>query len=100
MNISLLEQYKSTTLNKLQSDLNLSNVMQVPRVEKVVLNMGVGKALTDKKVLEHAVVDMQAISGQKPIITQARKSIAGFKVREGWNIGCKLHYVTKKCGIF
>jgi large subunit ribosomal protein L5 len=64
--------------------------MEVPKITKITLNMGVGEALNDKKVLEHAVADMEKISGQKPVVTKARKSIAGFKVREGWPIGCKV----------
>jgi large subunit ribosomal protein L5 len=64
--------------------------MQVPRIEKITLNMGVGEALADKKVLEHAASDMAAISGQKPVITKARRSVAGFKIREGYPIGCKV----------
>jgi large subunit ribosomal protein L5 len=64
--------------------------MEVPRITKITLNMGVGEALTDKKVLENAVADMEAISGQKAVVTKARKSVAGFKVREGWPIGCKV----------
>lgn len=66
------------------------SVMQVPRILKITLNMGVGEAVADKKVLNHAVEDMTKISGQKPIVTKARKSIAGFKIREGWPIGCKV----------
>ena len=65
-------------------------VMQVPRLVKITLNMGVGEALTDKKILENAAADMAAISGQKPLITKARKSIADFKIREGYPIGCKV----------
>lgn len=64
--------------------------MEVPRITKITINMGVGEALTDKKVLENAVADMEKIAGQKPVITKARKSVAGFKVREGWPIGCKV----------
>jgi large subunit ribosomal protein L5 len=64
--------------------------MQVPRIEKITLNMGVGEAINDKKVLENAAADMAAISGQKPLITKARKSVAGFKIREGYPIGCKV----------
>ena len=71
-------------------ELNLTNVMQVPRLTKITLNMGVGEAIGDKKTLESAVSDMTLISGQKPVITIARKSIAGFKVREGWPIGVKV----------
>jgi large subunit ribosomal protein L5 len=66
------------------------SVMQIPRLEKVTINMGVGEALADKKVLDHAVADLTKISGQRPIITKARKSVAAFKVREGWPIGCKV----------
>jgi len=67
-----------------------ANIMEVPRITKITLNMGVGEALADKKVLEHALSDMQKIAGQKPVSTLARKSVAGFKVREGWPIGCKV----------
>ena len=66
------------------------SVMQVPRIEKITINMGLGEALGDKKVLEHAVKDMTAISGQKPVVTLARKSIAGFKIRDGYPIGAKV----------
>jgi len=75
---------------KLKEDLGLSNVMQVPRITQITLNMGVGEALNDRKQLEAAVADMQAIAGQKPIITNARRSIAGFKIRDGYPIGCKV----------
>jgi large subunit ribosomal protein L5 len=64
--------------------------MEVPRITKITLNMGVGEALTDKKVLENAMADMEKIAGQKPVVTKAKKSVAGFKVREGWPIGCKV----------
>ncbi|MCB1667731.1 MAG: 50S ribosomal protein L5 [Porticoccaceae bacterium] len=86
----LNEVYKTEIAPKLKDELGLANVMEVPRITKITLNMGVGEALTDKKVLESAVADMTLISGQKPVITRARKSIAGFKVREGWPIGCKV----------
>lgn len=82
--------YKDKVINQLKDELGLSNVMEVPRITKITLNMGVGEATTDKKVLEHAVSDMTKISGQKPIVNKARKSVAGFKVREGWPIGCKV----------
>ena len=82
--------YKNELALKLKEELGLDNVMQVPRITKITLNMGVGGASQDKKILDGAVADMQLISGQKPIITHARKSIAGFKVREGWPIGCKV----------
>jgi large subunit ribosomal protein L5 len=86
----LKELYRDELAPKLKEELGLSNVMEVPRITKVTLNMGVGEALADKKTLENAVNDMTRISGQKPVITKARKSIAGFKVREGWPIGCKV----------
>jgi large subunit ribosomal protein L5 len=87
---TLKEVYKSELAPRLKEELGLQNVMQVPRITKITLNMGVGEALGDKKVLENAVGDMQRIAGQKPIVTKARRSIAGFKVREGWPIGCKV----------
>lgn len=86
----LKELYNSELATKLKEELGLANVMEVPRITKITLNMGVGEALGDKKALENAVADMTAISGQKPVVTVARKSIAGFKVREGWPIGCKV----------
>ena len=86
----LQEFYKDKVVNQLKEELGFDSVMEVPRITKITLNMGVGEALADKKVLDHAVSDMIKISGQKPIVTLARKSIAGFKVREGWPIGCKV----------
>ena len=86
----LNEVYKTEIAPKLKEELGLENVMEIPRITKITLNMGVGEALADKKVLENAVADMMLISGQKPVITRARKSIAGFKVRQGWPIGCKV----------
>jgi large subunit ribosomal protein L5 len=87
---TLKERYKSEIVPQLQKELGLANVMQVPRVTKITLNMGVGEAIGDKKVLENAVADMEKIAGQKAVVTKARKSIAGFKVRDGWPIGCKV----------
>ena len=87
---SLKEIYNNEIAPKLMTELSLTNVMQVPRLTKITLNMGVGEAIGDKKTLESAVSDMTLISGQKPVITKARKSIAGFKVREGWPIGVKV----------
>src|SRR5690606_35421296 len=86
----LKEIYKTEIAPKLQAELGLNNVMEIPRITKITLNMGVGVALADKKILENAVNEMTLISGQKPVITKARKSVAGFKVREGWPIGCKV----------
>jgi large subunit ribosomal protein L5 len=87
---TLKDKYKNELIPQLKEQLGLANVMEVPRVTKITLNMGVGEALGDKKVLEHAVADMEKISGQKVVVTKARKSIAGFKVRDGWPIGCKV----------
>ena len=86
----LKDLYNDELRAKLKEELGLSNVMEVPKITKITLNMGVGEALADKKVLEHAVSNLEQIAGQKPVITKARKSIAGFKVREGWPIGCKV----------
>ncbi len=82
--------YKSEIAAKLQAELGLDNPMEVPRITKITLNMGVGEAIADKKILENAVNDLTLISGQKPVITKARKSVAGFKIRDGWPIGCKV----------
>ena len=86
----LHEVYKDKVVAELQEKFGFSSVMQVPQIEKITLNMGVGEALADKKILENAVADLEAISGQKPLITKARKSVAGFKIREGYPIGCKV----------
>ena len=86
----LQEIYKDKLMKQIQDELGCKNVMEVPRITKITLNMGVGEAVGDKKILDHAVNDMTAICGQKPIITYARKSEAGFKIREGWPIGCKV----------
>ena len=87
---TLKDKYKNEIVTQLKEQLGLANVMEVPRVTKITLNMGVGEALGDKKVLENAVADMEKISGQKVVVTKARKSIAAFKVRDGWPIGCKV----------
>src|SRR5690554_327697 len=86
----LKDLYKNEVIAKLQEELGYKNVMEVPRITKITLNMGVGEAIGDKKILDHAVSDMVAISGQKVVITKARNSVAGFKIREGWPIGCKV----------
>ncbi len=89
--MSRLQQiYKEHIIPELIREFGYTSVMQVPRIEKITLNMGVGEAITDKKILQNAADDMQKISGQKPVITFARKSIAGFKIREGMPIGCKV----------
>ena len=74
----------------LQKDLGLKSIMAVPRLEKITLNMGLGEAVGDKKIIEHAIADLEKITGQRPVVTRARKSIAGFKIRDGWPIGCKV----------
>ena len=81
--------YKEEVVPKLMQKFGYQNVMQVPRLTKITLNMGVGEAVGNKKVLENAVDDMAKISGQKPIVTKARVSVASFKIRDGWPIGCK-----------
>jgi len=86
----LQEQYKSTVIKSLVDKFSYKSVMEVPRITKITLNMGVGDAIADKKVMEHAVSDMEKISGQKVVVNKARKSVAGFKVREGYPIGCKV----------
>jgi large subunit ribosomal protein L5 len=86
----LQEKYQKEIVPKLMERLELKNVMAVPRITKITLNMGVGEALADRKVLEHAMNDMTRISGQKPVPCKARKSVAAFKVREGFPIGCKV----------
>ena len=87
---NLYQTYQKEIRPKLQEELGLANVMSVPRIEKVTLNMGVGDAIADRKVMDSAVADMTAIAGQQPIVCMARKSEAGFKIREGWPIGCKV----------
>ena len=86
----LKQLYNEEIRPKLKGELDLSNIMAVPRIVKITLNMGVGEAVLDKKQLDSAVADMQAISGQRPIATKARKSIAGFKIRDDMAIGCKV----------
>jgi len=86
----LQEHYKNTIAPQLYKDLGVSSMMEVPRITKITLNMGVGEAVGDKKVIDNAVADMEKISGQKPVVTLARKSIAGFKIRDGWPVGCKV----------
>jgi large subunit ribosomal protein L5 len=86
-----LEQfYRDEVVEKLQAQFSYMSPMQIPRITKITLNMGLGEALGDKKILEHATADLERISGQKPIVNKARKSIAGFKIREGWPIGASV----------
>lgn len=87
---NLRQLYETELRGKLQEQLGLANIMEVPRITKITLNMGVGEAVGDKKILDNAITDLQRISGQKPVVTKARKSIAGFKIRDGWPIGAKV----------
>lgn len=86
----LREFYKETVVPELVKQFGYKSVMEVPRIEKITLNMGVGEAVADKKVMEHAVSDLEKIAGQKPVVTVARKSIAGFKIRDNYPVGCKV----------
>ena len=84
----LQEFYKTTITNQLTQRFGYKSIMEVPKISKITLNIGVGEATADKKVIEHAVTDLKKIAGQQPVVTRARKSIASFKVREGYPIGC------------
>ncbi len=88
--LQLKEHYKNSVVPELMKSLNLDSVMAVPKVTKVTLNMGIGEAMNDKKILEKAVEDLALISGQQPLVTRARKSVANFKIRDGMPIGCKV----------
>lgn len=91
MTMSRMEQhYREVVVPQLSRELSLSNPMAVPRITKITLNMGLGEAVADKKVLDNAAAELAKISGQKPVVTKARKSVAAFKIREGWPIGCKV----------
>jgi|TARA_R110002096_G_scaffold49646_3_gene130911 large subunit ribosomal protein L5 len=91
MTMARLEsEYRETMAPKLKEQLGLKSAMEVPRITKVTLNMGLGEATSDKKIMEHALGDLELISGQKPVVCLARKSIAGFKIRDGWPIGAKV----------
>lgn len=80
--------YNETIVDELSKTLGYKNVMQIPKITKITLNMGLGEAVGDKKIVEHAVTDLTKIAGQKPVVTISRKSIAGFKIRDNWPIGC------------
>jgi large subunit ribosomal protein L5 len=82
--------YNETVVPQLQKEFSYKNIMEVPKITKITLNMGVGEAVGDKKVMDRAVGDMTAIGGQKPIVTHARRSVASFKIRDGWPVGCKV----------
>lgn len=86
----LQDYYKNTVVPELMKQFGYKSIMEVPRIEKITLNMGIGEAVADKKVMEHAVGDLQKIAGQKPVVTVARKSIAGFKIRDNYPVGCKV----------
>jgi len=86
----LQTEYRDRIVGQLVERFSYGTVMQVPRIEKITLNMGVGEAIADKKIMDNAVSDLTAIAGQKPIVTKARKSVAAFKIREGWPVGCKV----------
>jgi large subunit ribosomal protein L5 len=88
--VRLQEHYNNTVIKQLTEQFGYKSPMQVPKITKITLNMGIGEAVADKKVVEHAVEDMTKIAGQKPIVCNARKSVANFKVREGWPVGCKV----------
>nr|CAA6829506.1 MAG: LSU ribosomal protein L5p (L11e) [uncultured Thiotrichaceae bacterium] len=84
----LQQYYRETVVPELTDKLGCKNIMEVPKITKITLNMGLGEAVGDKKVVEHAVGDMEKIAGQKVVVTMSRKSIAGFKIRDGWPVGC------------
>ena len=86
----LYDYYKKNVTAELMKKFGYKSIMEVPRIEKITLNMGVGEAVADKKVMDHAVSDMQKIAGQKPVVTKSKKSIAGFKIRENYPVGCKV----------
>ncbi len=86
----LQELYRNEVSKKLMTRFKYKTIMQVPRIKKITINMGLGEAMEDKKVITSGVADLEKIAGQKPVVTLARKSIAGFKVREGWPVGCKV----------
>ena len=86
----LQEHYKETVVPALKEELGLSNVMEVPRITKITINMGVGETVGDRKILDKAMGDLEKIAGQKPLLTRARKSVASFKIRDGQALGCKV----------
>ncbi len=86
----LQSEYQEKIVGQLRERFGYDSIMQVPRIVKITLNMGVGEAVADKKIMDHAVSDLTSLAGQKPIVTYARKSVAAFKIREGWPVGCKV----------
>ena len=97
---NLVEQYRNEVMLKLMSEFSLSNPMQAPRVEKIVVNIGLGEALDNAKALDAAVVDLMTITGQRPVITRARKSIANFQLRAGQAVGAKVQVRPALCHTF
>ena len=93
---NLEKKYREQLVNNLKEEFGYKSVMEVPRITKITLNMGLGDAVADKKIVNHAVGDMASIAGQKPVTTYSHKSIAGFKIREGWPIGCKVTLRKKR----
>lgn len=87
---ALKDRFQNEIMPRLRDEFGYKNPHEIPKIIKITLNMGVGEAVGDKKILDHALADMEKISGQKPVVTRAKKSVAGFKVREGWPIGCKV----------
>ena len=87
----LQEHYVNNVVPKLQEQFNFKSAMEIPRITKISINMGLGEAVGNKKIIENAVADLEAIAGQKPVVTLARKSVAGFKIRDGWPIGAKVN---------
>ena len=96
MMVRLQAHYKETVAPALMKQFGYKSMMQVPRISKITLNMGVGEAVADKKIMDHAVSDMQKIAGQKPVVTLSKKSIAGFKIRDGYPIGCMVTLRSNK----
>ncbi|RKZ40704.1 MAG: 50S ribosomal protein L5 [Gammaproteobacteria bacterium] len=88
--------YQNKVIPQLMQQFSYKSIMQVPKVEQIALNMGIGEAVGDKKVIERAVADMTAIAGQKPVVTKARQSVSNFKIRQGWPIGCKVNLRRKR----
>jgi large subunit ribosomal protein L5 len=94
--VRLQAHYKETVAPALMKQFGYKSMMEVPRISKITLNMGVGEAVADKKIMDHAVSDMQKIAGQKPVVTLSKKSIAGFKIRDGYPIGCMVTLRSNK----
>lgn len=88
--VRLADYYKDTVVKQLMEQFSYGSIMEVPKITKITLNMGVGEAVADKKIIQHAVSDLEKIAGQKAVVTLSRKSIAGFKIRDGWPVGCKV----------